>query len=691
MAHGVEVRLLGPFEVVRDGRAVTVPRGRTRSLLAGLALAGGDPVSVETLVDQLWGADGAPATARQALQNAVWKLRRLVGPEAVVAGDESYRLWPLAQVDAVKFGRLLRQASDAVDPAGERALLVQAAALWRGQPLTGVDSPVLRRDAVPTLTERYLAALERRIDLDLAGGAPGELVAELRTLVARHPLRESLWVRLLTALAAAGRHAEALHAYEQVRAELVDQLGADPSADLRELHQRLLAAESPPDPGQPTDPDQPTDPGRPTEAAPTGRTPRQLPGSVTGFVGRQPQLDWLDSLCEARPDRDATSVVVVHGSAGVGKTALAVRWAHRIADRFPDGQFFVDLRGYGPATPLSPADALAALLRAVGVDARRNQDDVDQLAALWRTTVSGQRLLLVLVLDNARDAEQVRPLLPGSHAVVVVTSRGQLRGLSRRDGAATLPLPELTDAEAAQLLATAVGADRTAREPDAVAELSALCGGSPLALRITADLAVRRPDQPLAELAGELRTARLDALADPDDPSADPRAVISWSYRALGPDQARTLRLLSPARTSECRPPPRCWGSPTPGPGARWSGSPPYTWWRMPAPAATGSMTWSGSTPWSGPAPKTPRPTAPPPPAACSTGTSTPPMPRWWGCGSPPGSTSWSRPARGSRHSTCPTRRRDWTGTAPSWPTWCWSPSTPPTTTTTTTHGNCRG
>ncbi|MGH3646273.1 MAG: BTAD domain-containing putative transcriptional regulator [Micromonosporaceae bacterium] len=525
----MEIRLLGPLEVHLGGRLIEVPRGRVRTLLTALAVSRGRRVSPDTLVEYLW--DEAPPTARQGLQNAVWRLRRVIGADAVAADGAAYRLAvdPDA-VDLTRFARLLDQAVSAGDR--ERELLVAALELWRGAPLDGIESETLQSEIVPILTERYLAARERRIDLDLAAGVSDGLVVELRSLVAEHPIRESLWTRLLRALAASGRDAEALQAYEDVRHELAERLGSDPSEELRELHQRLLAGV------------RLTGPRRETATrAATARAPRELPTDVSGFVGRVDELAALDRLLDNHTGdgRRPVMTVVLHGVGGAGKTALAVRWAHSVADQFPDGQFYLDLHGYGPAEHTTAHDALGSLLRSAGVDGAAVPQQLHERAGLWRTTVTGRRVLL---LDNVRDADQVRPLLPGADSAVLVTSRSQLRGLSRRDGAASLPLPELSQAEGRQLFTATLGTARMRQNAASINELIDLGGGLPLALRIAADLANRHTGALLAELVQGLRTHRLETLADPDDPAADPRTVLSWSYQRLDPDMARAFRLL---------------------------------------------------------------------------------------------------------------------------------------------------
>ncbi|MGH3716190.1 MAG: BTAD domain-containing putative transcriptional regulator [Micromonosporaceae bacterium] len=571
----IEVRLLGPFEVAANGRPVTVPRGRVRILLAALALAEGRPVSVDTLVDYLWQDHGAPPTVRQALHNTVWRLRQVLGSGAVGAEGDSYVLdtGPDA-VDAVRFSRLI-DAAAAADGRGEppdavRALLTEAQRLWRGAPLVGVDSETLRRDVVPALTEQYVAAVERRIDIDLAAGRHDGLIAELRGLTAAYPLRESLWTRLLTALAGSGRTAEALESYDKVRRLLADQLGADPCEELRQVHHKILVGEPTGPPAQRRDREAPAKLPAPKSGgtvtasgsvdvsdagsipgglpAAAGTPPRQLPSDTSDFVGRAEELRTLDRILAEHAaghpsDPRPVLTVVIHGVGGVGKTALALHWAHTAADQFPDGQLHLDLHGYGPGDPVTAPAALSALLHTLGVQDRAIPVAVDERAALLRTMMAGRRVLLVL--DNARSADQIRPLLPGADSVVVVTSRGQLRGLSSRDGAKSLLLRQMSDPDAAGLLAATIGTGRVAAQPAAAEELAALCGRLPLALRITADLASRHPDLPLADLAADLRAERLDTLADVDDPAADPRAVFSWSYRALSADDARLLRICS--------------------------------------------------------------------------------------------------------------------------------------------------
>ncbi|WP_020579016.1 AfsR/SARP family transcriptional regulator [Actinopolymorpha alba] len=541
----VFVHLLGPFEVRVGKSALAVPSNRQRILLASLALSAGSPVPVDTLAERIWGAE-LPLDPRGAIHNYVSRLRRSLGAGRIQTVDDGYLLDVAPdQVDAVRFLALVRQAT-AAEPGRRRELLGSALTLWRGDPLGGLDSGSLERDYAPMLTERYLTAVEHRVDLDLDRGDrdPGELIGELRSLAGQFPVRESLWIRLLTVLWRYGRQAEALEAYETVRRFLAGELGADPSSELRQLHQQILtgrAAQGPRPAGMAPE-DSRTRPtsSRTNAGSRSPLVPRQLPRAAAGFVGRMREITMLDTLLDDWSGNDVV-IAAIHGAGGVGKTAVAVHWAHRRLDRFPGGQLYLDLHGYGPGSPVGPEVALRRLLRSLDVPAGRIPDGIEEAAALLRTELAGRRMLLLL--DNARDPEHVRPLLPGSGCFVLVTSRNQLRGLSIHDGARQLPLRELPDADATEVLAAGIGTERVTDEPHAVGELLHLCGRLPLALRIAADLGSRHPDVPLAHLVAQLRDHRLEPLSD-QDPRSDLRATFAWSYDSLAPDLARAFRLL---------------------------------------------------------------------------------------------------------------------------------------------------
>jgi DNA-binding SARP family transcriptional activator/tetratricopeptide (TPR) repeat protein len=495
---GLQVRLLGPLEVWVQGRPVVISAPRLRTLLAVLAVSAGRAVSVDRLAVAAWG-DELPGDARRTVRTYVTRLRRLLGGGSIGTSPDGYvlRVEPDG-VDALRFVRLLDEAAVAPGAVEERALLAQALGLWRGVPFEDVRSGWLEDEEARRLTERYLAATERRIDLDLAEGRATELVAELSSLTARYPLRESLWVRLLVVLDRCGRPAEALERYEAVRVRLAQELGADPGPELQQVHAELLA-------GRPPGP----------VGAPVGWVlPRQLPADVDGFTGREQELAGLEKLLDMGDDDGTWRLVVilaVAGTPGVGKSALAVHAAHRVAGRFADGQVYVNLQGaaVGPA-PLGPLEVLGRFLRSLGVDPGAVPAEVEEAAALWRSRVAGRRLLVVL--DDAVDAAQVRPLLPaGSGCGVLVTSR---RVLASLPGAHHLRLEVLEPAEAVELLGRLVGPQRVAAEPEAAAEVARLCGYLPLALRIAGARLAARPGWPVKALAQRVADAqrRLDEL-----------------------------------------------------------------------------------------------------------------------------------------------------------------------------------
>jgi DNA-binding SARP family transcriptional activator/tetratricopeptide (TPR) repeat protein len=543
MAVSFEFCLLGPLVVRRDGVDVAVPAGKPRTVLAALLLDAGELVTVGRLAEVLWGAD-PPPSARVSVQNHVKRLRQALGE----AGRARIRTEPggyvmdvaAGELDTFRFRVSLAAARAAARDRQWGQASAQASAalsLWRGEPLVGVDSELLAQQAVPYLAEIRLQAWETRLEAEVELGHQGDAIVELRRLIAAHPLREHPHALLMTALQRCGRQAEALAAYRAARRILISQLGAEPGPELRQAHQRVLDG----------DQSGAAAPGSGSPAPGGGRAmaPRQLPPPVRDFVGRDSELAALTALLDrADTTSDAVLISAIGGMAGVGKTALAVRWAYQIAGRFPDGQLYVNLRGYDLDEPVPAADALAGFLRDLGVPGPDIPAACGERAARFRSLLAGRRMLVLL--DNAAQAEQVRPLLPGSPGcVTVVTSRDALAGLVARDGAARLDLDLLPPGGAVELLRALIGA-RVDADREAAAELAGLCARLPLALRVAAELATARPAVGLAELAGELANQQqLDMLDAGGDPRAGIRAVFSWSYQHLDADAARLFRLAS--------------------------------------------------------------------------------------------------------------------------------------------------
>jgi DNA-binding SARP family transcriptional activator/tetratricopeptide (TPR) repeat protein len=562
----VRFAILGPLEVLADGQRIALGGPQQRTVLALLLLNAGRVVSTDRIVECLWAEP--PSAARNLVQGCVFNLRRALRVEEdgtvrqpLITRSSGYLLEVRpGELDRDRFDAATLAAAEALregqPPALRqgRELLQQALAEWRGPALDDIAADMCRAEAV-RLDERRLAVLEDYIDVGLTLGEHAGLVAELGVHVAENPLRERLYAQLMLALHAADRQAEALAVFRGLRTKLVEQLGIEPSPNLQRIERALLSGadafeayrrgtvEVARSGGEIARsgrvPDPPPDP--PPGPAPRP-VPAQLPAAIAGFTGRTNHLRRLDGLL---PDPLAgATVATVTGPAGVGKTALAVHWAHRVRDRFPDGALFVDLRGYAEGRAVRPIEALTAALYALGVPAPEVPTDVDQASARYRTELAGRRVLVLL--DNARTPEQVRPLLPGEPGcLVLVTSRERLNGLIARDGAQRINLDVLTPEEADDLLGRLIGVERVQAEPRSVAELARLCGYLPLALRISAARLLDHPDRDVAAHVAQLAAGnRLTGLAVDGDEHTAVRASFALSYTDLDPAARRLFRLL---------------------------------------------------------------------------------------------------------------------------------------------------
>ncbi|MEU2676735.1 BTAD domain-containing putative transcriptional regulator [Streptomyces sp. NPDC007107] len=524
--------LLGPLEVSReDGRRVGPVSAKQSLLLAALLRRPCETVPTAALTAALWG-DDPPASAAANLRTYVRGLRSALGDDGPwdgmprTPGGYLLRVEPgRRDVDLFEEGAARgRRALTLGETARACEELARALRLWRGTVLEGLALPDGLARWAHRLEEHRCQAEEAYAEALLGEGLCPEVVLRTRGLVERHPLRQRAWGQLMLGLARSGDLAGALEAYRRAREALVRETGLEPGPELSRLHEDLLRQRRPAQ----------------AVAAPPPPRPRQLPLVTGDFVGRDAALARLDS-CLARPaGGPATAVITaVSGMAGVGKTALVLRWSHRVAGRFPDGQLHVNLRGYDEEGALPATDALQGFIEALGVPRSRIPPGEDARTGLFRSLLASRRVLVVL--DNARDSAHVRPLLPGAgDSVVVVTSRDRLQGLVTTEGARTLTLGVLTEQESRSLLVRRLGA-RVAAEPAAAAEIVAVTGRLPLALAVVAARMADHPSFPLHTFADELRPAGalLDALED-----VGARRVLSWSCLALTEGAARLFRLL---------------------------------------------------------------------------------------------------------------------------------------------------
>jgi DNA-binding SARP family transcriptional activator/tetratricopeptide (TPR) repeat protein len=524
-------QLLGPVRLFAGERAVPIGGPGVRGLLAVLALAPNRVVGLDEIIDALWG-EGPPATARTIVHGNVSHLRRILrsiqddrpGDARILTAPPGYQLSVDPQRIDVQRARTLLERANMAEQASRADLLRQAFSLWQGPPLSGVPGSL----KAPELEDLRLAVHSARVDADLADGRHSALIVELSPLVRANPVAERTAGQLMRALYYAGRRGDALELYQRVSRQVVDTLGIDPSPELRALHRQVLNDHLPPLNGLP-----------PTRLV-VSVLPVQLPAAVPHLAGREPDLGWLDQLLE-RAEAGQSAVGVVTGPAGIGKSALVVAWAHRVAHHFPDGVLFASLRGFDPHHPaFEVADLITQFLLGLGVATADVPEQLHERVAQYRSLIADRRMLVIL--DDARTAEQVRPLLPpGSRSMALVTSRSRLDGLAVSNAARLRALGTLSPEDSVSLIEELTGpADYNLNRA-----LAKLCGYLPLALRIAGARLASSPLWTAGELVDELtdERTRLAAL-DVEGADTSVRAALDVSFRGLPEEVATTFRVL---------------------------------------------------------------------------------------------------------------------------------------------------
>ncbi|HWO66092.1 MAG TPA: BTAD domain-containing putative transcriptional regulator [Umezawaea sp.] len=546
----VRFTVLGPVRAWRDGVEIDLGAPQQRLVLAFLLAGGGRPVSLGELVDLMWD-ESAPTSAVNVVHRSVGLLRRMLEPGLPPRAAGTWLLRKAGgyqlgvderSLDLLRFRALAAEAgrlASSGDHVGAVPVFAEALTLWRGRCADGLDVGSRAAALFTAIDNERLALARDAAETARKAGTAEELLPALRAVAAQARLDEALQAQVMLLLAAAGHQAEALGIYQVVRTHLSDELGIGPGPALREAHHRILAQEVVPAAPEPVR-------AEAASAFRAGLRPAQLPSDLPAFTGRRAVLAELRALAPVDPTAAGSTVIcAIDGMPGTGKTTLAVHLAHTLADRYPDGQLYVNLRGFDlSGEVMDPAEALRGFLGALDVLPTRMPSTVDEQTGLYRSLTAGKRMLVVL--DNARDANQVRPLLPGSAScLVIVTSRDRLTGLMATDGAHLVSLDVLGREEARENLVRRIGARRVGAEPHAVDDVVRFCAGLPLALSLVAARAAAHPGFPLAAIADELRDTEGSLDAFGDGSSGDVRTVFSWSYRMLGDRAARLFRLLS--------------------------------------------------------------------------------------------------------------------------------------------------
>ncbi|WP_411093330.1 BTAD domain-containing putative transcriptional regulator [Streptomyces sp. 049-1] len=545
MHAGVQFSVLGPVRLHRAGVEAGAGQPRQCAVLASLLLRAGNPVGIGTLVEDVWG-DEAPPSAVGSVRTYVYRLRQALGQHqdsSVRLVDGGYLLHIVP--DALDLNRfkhtaaMARSARDGGDLESAASLLSEGLEMWNGVPLAGVPGPfadMQRR----VLGELRITCAEEQLACEVDRGHYAEAAAELSALLVEYPLRERVCGLLMTALYGAGRQSEALTIYHTTSHLLRQRLGVSPSPELQQIHERILSGRM--------QLRRAADHSIRAQQLSSPGTPAQLPAALPGLVGRDRELKQVERLAEAAQRSSSVAICVIGGLAGVGKTAFATTAAHQLANRFPDGQLFADLRGAGPDDrPRGTGEVLTDFLQSLGVRGDAIPESSQARGLLFRALLANRRVLVVL--DNARSTEQIRELLPGGPgSMALVTSRMQLHTLVAAYQAVPLTLLPLSQSEARSFLARRIGETRTAAEPEAVDRIIELAGQLPLALANVAARAAYRPQLRLVSLADEYATPgqnSLDAFASEEDPVLDVRTSISRSYRLLDKETASLLRDLS--------------------------------------------------------------------------------------------------------------------------------------------------
>jgi DNA-binding SARP family transcriptional activator len=521
----VRFDVLGTVQVVNDGQVVGPISDLRRRLLAVLLVRANRSVTIDTLVDVLWGTD-APQRPANSLQVHVYRLRQVLDrPERLRGVSGGYQLDVAPdELDAFVFADLHSTARNAVQDGDLESAVAgfrEALTLWRGTPYADVDEANLVAPEARRLAEARMVAYEELYDAELELGRAREIVPELTELVAAYPLRERIIGQLMMALYRSGRQSRAEVTYRAARQRLARDLKTEPGRELRELFEAISSE----DPG--------LDVPKPVTAPAVATRPGQLPPAPGAFFGREQEQSELDRTAEG-------GLVVLTGMAGVGKTGLAVHYSHQVADRYGDGQLYLDLRGHADAPALDPLEALGHLLRGLGTD--RVPESIAEATAEYRSQIAGRKILVLL--DNAGSTEQVRPLLPATPGcLTLITSRNRLSGLVAREGAQRIGLDTLDAETARALLIRLLGEHRVAAEPDQVAALIEVCAGLPLALRIAAAQLADEPHRAVADYLTEHRDRGLTVLALEDDEQTAVAAAFGLSYHHLAPDVRRLFRL----------------------------------------------------------------------------------------------------------------------------------------------------